>query len=82
MDVLHLLLQIKIITDKKTKVAVSFARKIAQTQIQISEDDINQLKKFFNDKEIAELCAFIAFGTGYARFGVTLNVDVKISEEV
>lgn len=67
-----------LITDKKTKVAVDFAKKMAQTQFPVTQQDIDQLKEYFSDKEIAELCAFIAFGTGYARFGATLNVDIKM----
>jgi len=66
------------IEDPKTKVAVDFARKMAQTGIPISKEDIDKLKKYFSDREIAELCAFIAFGTGYARFGASLSVDVTI----
>lgn len=65
-----------LITDIKTKAAVDFAKKMAQTQLSITKQDVDQLKKYFSDREIAELCAFIAFGTGYARFGASLNVDV------
>ncbi|MCF7852195.1 MAG: hypothetical protein K9M07_03025 [Simkaniaceae bacterium] len=65
------------IQDPKTRVAVDFARKMAQTTLPISEEDIEKLKNSFSEKEIAELCAFIAFGTGYARFGAALSVDVK-----
>lgn len=69
----------KIIEDKKIKAAVDFARKMAQTHLPISKDDIDKLKEHFSDNEIAELCAFIGFGTGYARFGASLGVDVNIS---
>lgn len=65
------------IQNPKIKTAVEFARKMAQTTLPISAEDIEKLKKHFRDKEIAELCAFIAFGTGYARFGAALSVDVK-----
>lgn len=67
-----------IIEDKKTKAAVDFARKMAQTQFPISQEDIDKLREHFSDKEIAELCAFISFGTGYARFGASLGVDASI----
>ncbi|HSW71931.1 MAG TPA: hypothetical protein VLG44_00790 [Chlamydiales bacterium] len=67
----------QIIQDPKTKAAVDFARKMAQTSLSIQREDIEKLKKYFSDKEIAELCAFVAFGTGYARFGAALSVDVK-----
>jgi len=64
------------IQDPKTKVAVNFAKKMMQTHLPISKEDVEQLKKHFKDSEIAELCAFISFGTGYARFGASLSVDV------
>ena len=64
-----------VITDMKTKAAVDFAKKMAQTQFPVTKQDVDQLKAYFSDPEIAELCAFIAFGTGYARFGASLNVD-------
>jgi alkylhydroperoxidase family enzyme len=68
----------QIIEDKKTKAAVDFARKMAQTNLPISREDIDPLKQYFSDQEIAELCAFIGFGTGYARFGAALAVDVPV----
>jgi alkylhydroperoxidase family enzyme len=66
----------QMIKDPKTKAAVDFARKMAQTQLPISKEDIEGLKKYFSDRKIAELCAFIAFGIGYARFGASLCVDI------
>jgi len=66
------------IKDVKTKMAVDFAKKVAHTQNQITEQDIVSLKEHFSEKEIAELCAFICYGIGLARFGAILNVDVSI----
>lgn len=66
------------IEDPKTKTAVAFARKMAQTHLPISKEDIENLKQHFSDPEIAELCAFVGFGTGYARFGASLGVDASI----
>ena len=64
------------IEDPKTKAAVDFTKKMTQAHIPIVKEDIDLLKQYFRDSEIAELCAFIAFGTGYARFGAALSVDV------
>jgi hypothetical protein len=69
------------IKDPKTKVAVDFARKMTQTQLPITKEDVDQLKVYFKDNEIAELCAFVGFGTGYARFGASLSVDVPNRNE-
>lgn len=65
------------IQDPKIKVAVDFAKKMTQTTLPISKEDIEKLKQYFSDKEVAELCAFTAFGTGYARFGAALAVDLE-----
>ncbi len=69
------------IEDKKTLAAVSFAKKVSQTNLPVSQEDIDKLRKYFSDKEIAELCAFISFGTGYARFGASLSVDTALPQE-
>lgn len=65
-----------VITDPKTKTAVDFAKKVARTEQQITQQDIAILKGYFTEKEIAELTAFICYGIGLARFGAALNVDV------
>lgn len=71
----------QMIKDPKTKAAVDFARKMTQTQQPIAKEDVDKLKIYFKDNEIAEPCAFIAFGTGYARFGASLSVDVPNRNE-
>jgi hypothetical protein len=43
-----------VVTDIKTKVAVDFAKKMAQTQLS-AKQDVDQMKKYFFDCEIAEL---------------------------
>ncbi len=65
----------EVIQDPKIATAVVFARKVIQTQKQITESDIELLKNYFNDKEISELSSFICYGLGLARFGAILNVD-------
>ncbi len=67
----------QLIEDVKTKVAVDFAKKVIQIERQVTEQDIAALKEHFSEKEIAELCAFICYGMGLARFGAILNVDVS-----
>ena len=71
----------QMIKDPKTKAAVDFARKMTQTQLPIAKEDVDKLKIYFKDNEIAELCAFVAFGTGYARFGASLSADVPNRHE-
>ena len=67
-----------IITNIKTKIATDFAKKVTQTQQKITEEDIESLKTHFSEKQISELCAFICYGSGLARFGNILSVDVSI----
>lgn len=71
----------QLINDPKKKAAVEFAKKIAQTNLPFSKEEIDQLKVHFNDAEIAEIAAFAAFGTGYARFGACLAVDTPPNQE-
>lgn len=66
-----------IITDIKTKTAVEFAQKVVQTHLPITKIDIAHLREFFTDKEISELCGFICYGIGLARFGNILNVETS-----
>lgn len=67
-----------VIADDKTKIAIEFARKVMETHRRIDEKDISPLKQHFSEKEIVELCAFICYGIGLARFGAALNVDASI----
>ena len=64
------------IEDVKTKAAVDFARKVVEVERKITPEDIEGLREFFTEKEIAELTAFICYGIGLARFGAALNVGV------
>lgn len=64
-----------LIEDIRTQVAVSFAKKVIQTQMRITERDIELLKEHFSEKQVSELCAFICYGLGLARFGAILNVE-------
>jgi len=67
-----------VIKDVKTKVAVDFAKKALDVQRKIQEEEILALKEHFSEKEISELCAFICYGLGLARFGAILDVDSSI----
>jgi alkylhydroperoxidase family enzyme len=64
------------IEDIKTKTAVDFAKKVIQTQKQITKQDIELLEKHFSEKEIAEVCAYICCIMGLGQFGAVLNVDI------
>jgi len=65
------------IEDDKTRAAVAFAKKVVEVQRPIVEADIEVLKAYFSEKEISELCGFICYGMGLARFGAVLNVDTE-----
>lgn len=65
-----------IIEDSKTQMAIDFARKIMQLDRKILVSDVELLKPYFSEKEIVELCAFVCYGVGLARFGVSFQVDV------
>jgi alkylhydroperoxidase family enzyme len=65
----------QVIKDLKTQVAVNFAKKVLDIQRKIEKEEINSLKEHFSEKEISELCGFICYGLGLARFGAALNVE-------
>jgi alkylhydroperoxidase family enzyme len=68
----------EVIEDVKTQAAVDFAKKVVQTYRHITPSDIEMLRQHFSEKEISELCAFVCYGIGLARFGAVLNVDVSL----
>ena len=60
--------------DPKINAAVGLTRKFVRDHHAVGDDDIQVLKKIFAEKEIAALCAFMAFMAAAHRFGVLLDV--------
>ena len=60
--------------DPKTNAAVALTKKFVADHHAITDKDIKALKDLFTEKEIAALCAFMAFMAAAHRFGVIMDV--------
>lgn len=60
--------------DPKTDAAVKFTQKFVGDHRSITDSDFKTLKALFEEKEIAALCAFMAFMAAAHKFGVIMDV--------
>ncbi len=60
--------------DEKTNIAIAFAQYFAIDHKSISDEHFKILKQYFTDKEISELCSFIAFITSCQKLGRIYNL--------
>jgi AhpD family alkylhydroperoxidase len=56
------------------KAALAYADKFATNHFAIDDSDFDALRVYFSEKQIIELCMFIAFATGFGRFGATMDM--------
>jgi len=61
--------------DGKTSIAVGFAEVFLKQKGDIADSTFDVLRKFFNDEEISELCAFISFTTASQYFGAMMKLE-------
>ena len=62
--------------DDKEKVVVRFAKEVTE-DVAASDESINQLRKYFNDSQIAELTMVIGVFNVLTRFADTFKVDLE-----
>lgn len=62
--------------DEKEKVVVRFAKEVTE-RVSASEDSINELRKYFNDSQIAELNLVVGAFNLLTRFADTFKVDLE-----
>ena len=60
--------------DPKTSAAIALTKKFVEDHHTVTDSDFKTLKAFFSEKEIAALCAFMAFMAAAHRFGVIMDV--------
>lgn len=60
--------------DPKTNAAIALTKKFVGDHKTIEDSDFRALKAFFTEKEIAALCAFMAFMAAAHKFGVIMDV--------
>ncbi|MBM7633226.1 carboxymuconolactone decarboxylase family protein [Geomicrobium sediminis] len=61
--------------DEKTSIAVGFAEVFLKQKGGIANSTFDVLKESFSEKEISELCAFIAFTTASQHFGAMMKLE-------
>ncbi|GAK00775.1 carboxymuconolactone decarboxylase family protein [Geomicrobium sp. JCM 19055] len=61
--------------DEKTSIAVGFAEVFLKQRGGIPNSTFDVLKESFSEKEISELCAFIAFTTASQHFGALIKLE-------
>jgi alkylhydroperoxidase family enzyme len=64
-------------SDKRTGVAVDFAKKCIEDHHAVSDDDFARLHALFTDEEIAALCTYIAFIGGANRLGAMFGLSQR-----
>ena len=60
--------------DPKINAALALTKTFVEDHHAITEEDFHALKAFFTEKEIAALCAFMAFMAAAHKFGVIMDV--------
>ena len=58
----------------KIKAALVLTKTFVEDHHTITDEDFNALKVLFTEKEIAALCAFMAFMVAAHKFGVIMDV--------
>lgn len=68
--------------NEKISIAVGFAEVFLKQKESIPESSFKILQEYFNENEISELCAFIAFTTASQYFGAMMKLEAvnKIME--
>ncbi len=68
--------------DRRGQLAIAFAEFFAMDHKSISDEHFNILKEVFSEKEISELCSFIAFITACQKLGSVYNLteDLQLSK--
>lgn len=62
------------ILGEREKVAIEYAEEITKTPVRVSDELFERLKKYFNEDQIVELTASIAFENYRARFNHALHI--------
>ena len=60
--------------DQKTKAAVELTKRFVRDHHALGDADFQALRDIFSEKEIAALCAFMAFMAAAHKFGVIMDV--------
>ncbi len=62
------------VLDERERMAIEYAEEMSKTPVRVSDDLFERLKKHFNDEQIVELTASIAYENYRARFNHALEI--------
>ncbi len=62
------------ILGERDKVAIEYAEEISKTPVRVSDELFGRLQKYFNDDQIVELTASVAYENYRARFNHALHI--------
>jgi AhpD family alkylhydroperoxidase len=62
------------------KAAIHYADLAASNHLAISDDTINNLRKHYSEKEIVELCIYVAYCIGFGRMAATYRIIEELPE--
>ena len=63
-----------VILGERERTAIEYAEEMSKTPVRVSDELFERLKKYFNDEQIVELTASIAYENYRARFNHALNI--------
>jgi alkylhydroperoxidase family enzyme len=63
------------VLSERDKIAIEYAEEISKTPVRVSDELFNRLKKYFNDEQVVELTASIAYENYRARFNHALGIE-------
>jgi alkylhydroperoxidase family enzyme len=66
--------QHSLILGERERTAIEYAEEMSKTPVRVSDELFERLKKYFNDEQIVELTASIAYENYRARFNHALNI--------
>ena len=62
------------------KAAIHYADLAASNHLAISDETIANLRKYYTEKEIVELCMYVAYCVGYGRMAATYRIIEELPE--
>lgn len=62
------------------KAAIHYADLAASNHLAISDETIDNLRKYYTEKEIVELCMYVAYCVGYGRMAATYRIIEELPE--
>jgi alkylhydroperoxidase family enzyme len=62
------------------KAAIHYADLAASNHLAINDDTINNLRKYYSEKQIVELCMYVAYCVGFGRMAATYRIIEELPE--